>query len=201
MLKLYFDDNSFDVEFTTENNKPYFTFLIRHLNNIHYMVINSSINDINGGDVVKYYSGLEEGTYLAEVYAQPVIISTRSIDIDAFNIVTFKRRYSLDLLATESIQQGQCMRNEDSKGFSEDSYCRCVVKVGAKGKVDNPYAICTSSVGRNSKECWSTYDFGTMPTGELRYYALKHGVQVAGKTDCEIANILNDWQYQKLEDM
>jgi len=48
-------------------------------------------------------------------------------------------------------------------------YCRCLVHVS--GKVNNPYAVCTKSVGREgSPKCFDEFDFNHIPKDELERY-------------------------------
>lgn len=57
----------------------------------------------------------------------------------------------------------------------QKKYCRCVMHVSAKN-VTNPYAVCTKSVGRDSKiNCYPEYDFSNIPTAESNAYLRQEG--------------------------
>jgi len=76
--------------------------------------------------------------------------------------------------------------NPNSFFFKEDStltegeekFCRCYLKVAAKGKVRNPYAICAKSVGTTSRKCGESFDFEAMPDDLLIAYLKVHKLEV-----------------------
>jgi hypothetical protein len=65
----------------------------------------------------------------------------------------------------------------------QQRYCACVMhRIGAapvdclrsgfKGDCSVPYAICTSRVGREEKECFKYLNLEALPDNELRNYAI-----------------------------
>jgi len=75
----------------------------------------------------------------------------------------------------------------------QDRYCSCVLKVASKQPracnrerawretrdghtCYNPYAVCTASVGRQSKECGDKYSWDNLTDDEIRSYADLSGV-------------------------
>lgn len=60
---------------------------------------------------------------------------------------------------------------KDPSRLSEQNkkYCRCQMHVA--GKVDNPYAVCTSRVGREGNpKCYDEFDFDNIPSDEVKAY-------------------------------
>ncbi len=97
----------------------------------------------------------------------------------------------------------------------EQSYCRCVLHVGAKNPEEcnrpgqwgrgtdcyNPYAICAKSVGTTSRRCGENYNFSatsTIPDNELAGYAVVHGKPVPSPYDRKkMLATLQSWQGSK----
>jgi len=76
----------------------------------------------------------------------------------------------------------------------QQKYCRCIAHVAGKnkewcyehnawkkgsGKCYNPYAVCSSRVGRDSKYCARYYDLDNMPVKEVKALANMKGMSVS----------------------
>tara|TARA_X000000950_G_C13569975_1_gene519094 strand:- start:220 stop:633 length:414 start_codon:yes stop_codon:yes gene_type:complete len=79
---------------------------------------------------------------------------------------TKQKKYELSIIAP---------RNQE---HIEAKYCSCIQKVRNKGKVNNPYGICTSSIfgSRNSirdrvVDCAKYYDYASMNLQKLKTIA------------------------------
>jgi hypothetical protein len=77
----------------------------------------------------------------------------------------------------------------------ESRYCSCVLKVGSKNKNVNPYAICTKSVGINSRNCGKNYDYGNMEDTYLLTYARLSKIKIPRPYNREkLINNIYDWK-------
>lgn len=53
-----------------------------------------------------------------------------------------------------------------------EKWCRCVAHVATQKSVDNPYAICSKSIGKHgTNECLQYYNLDAMPQNEVRALA------------------------------
>lgn len=118
--------------------------------------------------------GLNLGSFrtrLAELYPQYKDFIMRS---KRYEITTFCR--GNPMIQSEVTKTRDMYFREDSTLTEEQKkYCRCVMHVSDK-KVDNPYAVCTKSVGRDTKvNCYPEYNFANIPLAESMAYLHREG--------------------------
>lgn len=76
-----------------------------------------------------------------------------------------------------------------------NKYCRCLLKVTAKGGAYSPYGVCTKSVGHQVHSCSQYYDWNIMPLEYLNAYADLHRIRVTNRSDRN--SVLRDIQNWK----
>jgi len=88
----------------------------------------------------------------------------------------------------------------------ERAYCRCLLHVAARtlygrgDRTNNPYAICTSSVGTQAQRCSEHYVFDEIPEDELRAWARMHGKSTKGNR-ADLIRRANVWQKSVAPDL
>lgn len=91
---------------------------------------------------------------------------------------------------------------QDASSLDEHQrkYCRCLLKVEAKGSARSPYGICTKSTGGQVHSCSQYYDFGAMDIDMLLAYMSLHNLPTGGITTREDAlRAIGQWKQSKGE--
>lgn len=89
------------------------------------------------------------------------------------------------------------MLDDGKTSEKQGSWCRCILKVQAKGKVTNPYAICSKSVGTSYRYCSESYDFYAMDLPILNAWCDLHQVNSKNKTREEAIRRILQYKLQK----
>ena len=97
----------------------------------------------------------------------------------------------------------------------EKRYCSCLLKSAARQPEDcllekawyerrdgkrcnNPYPICTKSVGAHVRTCSSNYDFAGMTNDLLRAWILLHGKSISKNASRNVMlDAINRWMSEK----
>lgn len=80
----------------------------------------------------------------------------------------------------------------------QKKWCRCIIEVQAKGKVNNPYAICSKSVGTSYRYCSVNYDWYAMEYEQLIAWCQLHKVESKGlKTREELIRAILQYKIDK----
>ena len=84
----------------------------------------------------------------------------------------------------------------------ERKYCRCLLKVEAKGRAASPYGVCTKSVGAQVHSCSPHYDWGLMDLDMLLAYMSLHKLDTTNINSREEAlKAISEWKSSKGETM
>lgn len=101
---------------------------------------------------------------------------------------------SVELLSHAMIKPGADLSEKEKK------YCRCLLKVEAKGNVRSPYGICTNSVGTQVPSCSQYYDFPNMNLEMLIAYMTLHKIDTFGINSREDAfEAIGKWKASRGE--
>lgn len=205
MLRVYSDQNFGNLHISFNGSGQYYTTLVRNNTGLFYLVINGPGANIHTGNVIIPYVQLSPGMYSVEVYNQSGYIDPNTVR-SFTDIASFISSYGLRLAASQLVNVPETVtRNIKPHDFmmhghltkQQESYCRCALHVGAKHTARNPNAVCAKSVGTTYRDCWRYYDFDSMPSGELRYYAEHEGVNTQGLTDDQLVQVMKQWQANK----
>jgi len=80
----------------------------------------------------------------------------------------------------------------------QKKWCRCIIEVQAKGKVNSPYAICSKSVGTSYRYCSVNYDWYAMEYEQLIAWCQLHKVESKGlKTREELIRAILQYKIDK----
>jgi len=73
------------------------------------------------------------------------------------------------------------MRSDTGLDEGEKKYCRCLLRVEAKGNAYSPYGVCTKSVGHQVHSCSPHYDWSVMGLEYLIAYADLHKISLTSQ--------------------
>lgn len=80
----------------------------------------------------------------------------------------------------------------------QNKYCRCVLRVAAKGKVRLPYPVCAKSVGTTYKWCSKYYDYDVMDLNLLLAWLKLHDIDTTNiKTRERAVVAVEKWKRDK----
>ncbi len=87
------------------------------------------------------------------------------------------------------------IRDDTPLSVKQKKYCRCLLRVEAKGKVRSPYGICTASVGHQVRSCSQYYDWSVMNLEIMIAYLTLHKILVPINPTRELAlKAIQDWK-------
>lgn len=163
---------NFNVDWTPTPGK-YYTIGLYDISTsppyIHYLVVNRIDND-PGRIIVSYYrpnppTGVHE--YYFDIYEQPGYLEQPNPAV--------LRLVGRTQFKVSAKRDGHVKPDPTPE---QEKWCRCVLEVAAKG--NNPYAVCSKSVGTSYRKCTENYyDFPNMPLPQLQAYADLHHLTIS----------------------
>ena len=104
------------------------------------------------------------------------------------NFTKLNNQYSQQLLDKIIKERRDYFKNDTDISEKQRKYCRCVAHVKSKqsdeciessfdksvDKCYNPYAVCTSRVGRDDTHCDKYYDYDKLPLNEIKKLKVKY---------------------------
>jgi hypothetical protein len=84
-------------------------------------------------------------------------------------------------------ERSDFMRQDSHLSEGENKYCRCLLRVEAKGNAYNPYGVCTKSTRHQVRSCSQYYDWAAMSLDMLLAYCTLHKIDTTGLTTREAA--------------
>ena len=226
MLKAYLNDtkikdnSSFDGSFIDAQLKVEWTPQTAYENYALYMYdantktnkylnVNIHGNDILSGDVWVMYSppNPPKGqfhTYILNLYGYNGYIERPSGPINnkiEFEQVALLSSINFQIGNVEFVPLGAAepyFKADNDLSDKEKRYCRCVIKVSGKGKVNNPYAVCAKSVKTTSRRCGKNYDFQQFNDDELQGYIKLNKIPLPNYMTREsMLNTIYSWKAAK----
>jgi len=155
---LFVDQDTLEYYFFTKNYSKTLYFNIHGVLDEYVEVLFGSKNEVDYGFLQDDLS--EDPNYVkldnrySQILLDKIIRERRDYFLENVNISEKQKKYCRCIAHVKSKQSDECIKSSFDRNINEKCY--------------NPYAVCTSKIGRDSKYCDRFYDYDKLPLNEIK---------------------------------